>query len=203
MKRAPDVKNNRSLQRRFYVLVSLVTMLSFTSVLLMVLSPQPLRPDAVSSLFAISSSDSLDSIYRTDAPVRPDRWKYVYVRHSDTAGGNALTIAGQRGLGDHFVICNGDGGVDGELQVGYRWNDQQPALPAPGVARVDPACISICLIGDFDTGKPTAAQLRRLQQLLASLRSRLSIDPAAVYTLEGISGPAGTGRLFPVASLRD
>lgn len=203
MKRAPDVKNNRSLQRRFYVLVSLVTMLSFTSVLLMVLSPQPLRPDAVSSLFAISSSDTLDAIYRTDAPVRPDRWKYIYVRHSDTPGGNALTIAGPNGLGDHFVICNGDGGVDGELQIGYRWNDQQPALPAPGVVRVDPGCISICLIGDFDTGKPTAAQLRRLQQLLASLRSRLSIDPDAVYALEYTPGPAGTGRLFPVASLRD
>lgn len=184
-------------------MVSLVTMLSFTSVLLMVLSPRPLRPDAVSSLFAIDSGDSLDAIYRTDVPVQPGRWKYIYVRHSGTTGGNAFTLASQRGLGDHFVICNGEGGIDGELQVGHRWSDQQPALPAPGVARLDPDCVSICLIGDFDADKPTEAQLRRLRQLLGSLRTRLSIEPEAVYLLQDMPGPAGTGRRFPVASLRD
>lgn len=203
VKRVCVVKNNRSLQRRFYVMVCLVTMLSFTSVLLMVLSPRPLRPDAVSSLFAIDSSDSLDAIYRTDRPVQPGRWKYVYVRHSNTAGGNAFTLAGQHGLGDHFVICNGEGGVDGELQVGHRWNDQQSALPPPGVAWLAPDCVSICMVGDFDTGKPTDAQLRRLRQLLGSLRTRLSIEPDAVYLLQDTPGPAGTGRLFPVASLRE
>jgi hypothetical protein len=198
------VTKKQQTQRKFYVFVSLVTVLSFTSMLLLVLSPQPLRPDAVSSLFAIDASNSMDAIYRTDVPVSPTRWKYIYIHHSDTAGGNAYTIGNAtQGLGDHFVIGNGDGAADGELQIGHRWNRQEPALPPAGVTRFDPRFISICLVGDFDHGKPTPAQLRRLKQLTSSLQVKLGIPGDAIIALDHPTGPAGVGKLFSLASLQD
>jgi hypothetical protein len=201
--RSKQVRTDQA-QRKFYVFVCLITALSFTSVLLMALSPRPLKPDAVSSLFALGATDSLDAIYRTDVPVKPDRWQYVYIRHSRTAGGNAYTIATPTdGLTDHFVICNGDGGVDGELQVGQRWTSQQSAAPVPGIQRMDERCISIVLVGDFDHAEPTDAQLRRLRQLLASLRTKLHISPNAVYAIEGTGSAATIGQHFPIASLKD
>ncbi|HMO24976.1 MAG TPA: N-acetylmuramoyl-L-alanine amidase, partial [Tepidisphaeraceae bacterium] len=123
---------------------------------------------------------------------------------SRTAGGNAYTIASPTdGLTDHFVICNGDGGVDGELQVGQRWTRQQSAAPAPGIQRMDERCISIVLVGDFDHAQPTDAQLRRLRQLLASLRTKLHISPGAIYAIEGTGSAATIGQHFPIASLRE
>ena len=91
--------------RKFIVFVSLVGLLTLTSALLLALAPAPLMPDAASSLFAIDAPPSLDVIFNTKVQSPPNRWKYIYVRHSRTASGSALSL-GQApgGLGDHFVI---------------------------------------------------------------------------------------------------
>ena len=157
--------------RKFIVFVSLVGLLTLTSALLLALAPAPLMPDAASSLFAIDAPPTLDVIFNTKVQSPPNRWKYVYIRHSRTASGNAVTLAnaGATGLGDHFVIGNGDGAIDGEIQIGQRWNQQQPATPPAGAQKIDPSCISICLVGDFDRTVPTPTQLRRLPPAGASV----------------------------------
>jgi hypothetical protein len=185
--------------RKIAVFVGLVGALSLTSAILLALAPAPLRPDAVSSLFAVqggNASESLAAIYQTEQPVQPGRWKYIYLRHSKSLSGNAYTVATPTGgLGDHFVICNGEGGVDGELQVGQRWALQQDAQ-APKGTNLDPGGITICLIGDFDLERPTTAQRRRLEQLLTSLQDQLQIPPTAVWTLNHPNSTASIGRLF-------
>jgi hypothetical protein len=183
----------------------LVGLLTLTSALLLALAPAPLMPDAASSLFAIDAPPTLDVIFNTKVQSPPNRWKYIYVRHSRTASGNALTLghaAAPGGLGDHFVIGNGDGAIDGEIQIAQRWNQQQPATPPAGAQKIDPSCISICLVGDFDRTVPTPTQLRRLSQLVQTLQGKYGIKSDSVLLIELPNSPAGAGRYFPAAGFR-
>jgi hypothetical protein len=196
-----DVKNTH---RRVIVLSTLITVLTLTSALLLALAPAPLTADASSSLFAIDAPISMDAIFQTDSPVRTARWKYIYVHHSRTTSGNAMTLARSAdGVGDHFVIGNGDGCMDGEIQIGQRWNKQLSALPPAGAQEIDKDCISICLVGDFDRSVPTPTQLRRLQQLTAALQSRLRISGKNVLMIDQPNTSAGSGRYFPATVLRE
>lgn len=192
----------RKSQRKFIVFSTLLAVLSLTSALLMALAPAPLVPDAATSLFAVDEPRSMDAIFQTRTPVTSDRWKYVYIHHSQTASGNALSL-GERtnGLADHFVIGNGDGLLDGEIQVGQRWNNQSPAV-APAGASLIPGAISICLVGDFDKTVPTPTQIRRVTQLVDALQSQLQIDAADVLLEERSPTPAGIGRYFPKTAFR-
>lgn len=190
--------------RKFIVFSTLLGVLSLTSALLMALAPAPLVPDAASSLFAVDEPRSMDVIFETKTPVPANRWRYIYIHHSQTASGNAITL-GQptNGLGDHFVIGNGDGCVDGEIQIGQRWNHQHPATPPSGANKIDAQCISICLVGDFDRTVPTPTQMRRLTQLVGALQGQLHIDANSVLLIDqqGQSA-AGIGRYFPKTAFR-
>lgn len=186
------------------MLSTLITVLTLTSALLLALAPAPLSADASSSLFAIDAPVSMDAIFHTDSPVRTARWQYIYVHHSRTLAGNALSLAKNAdGLGDHFVIGNGEGCMDGEIQVGQRWNKQLSAAPPVGASAIDPDCISICLVGDFDRSVPTPTQLRRLQQLTTALQGRLRISGKNVLLIEQPNNIAGAGRYFPATVFRE
>jgi hypothetical protein len=190
--------------RKFIVFASLIGVLTFTSALLLALAPAPLTPAAASSLFAIDAPDSMDAVFMTEVPARAGQWKYIYIHHSRTTGGNAVTL-GQLtgGLNDHFVIGNGDGAIDGEIQIGQRWNQQLPANQPIGATGIDPACISICVVGDFDRGMPTPTQMRRLSQLVGTLQGRYHIPADRVLLLGQPNSPAGSGRYFPLTAFRD
>ena len=113
-------------RRKFVVFLSLVGLLTGTSALLR-LAPAPLSPGSAGSLFAIEQPTSMDVIFNTNVPVAGGRWQYIYVHHSQTASGNASTLGSRAGgLADHFVIGNGAGSVDGEVQIGHRWTAQLP-----------------------------------------------------------------------------
>ncbi|MEO6434738.1 MAG: peptidoglycan recognition family protein, partial [Tepidisphaeraceae bacterium] len=192
-------------QRKFIVFSTLMGVLSLTSALLMALAPAPLVPDAAVSLFAVDEPRSMDVVFETRTPVPAGRWKYVFIHHSQTAAGNAFTLgqgAGPAGVGDHFVIGNGDGCMDGEIQLTQRWNHQQTALPPAGANKIDPACISICLVGDFDRMIPTQPQLRRLALLIGTLQGQLHIGADAVLLVDTPRSAAGIGRYFPKSAFR-
>lgn len=187
-------------RRRVAVLVSLVGVLTLTSALLRALAPAPLNPQASSSLFAIEAPQSLDEIFSTRAPMAEGRWHYIYIHHSGSVSGNAQTIAeSAAGLPDHFVIGNGDGCEDGAIQIGQRWSQQLVPGVTSGADRIDPDCISICLVGDFNQTRPTATQQRRLAQLVSTLQNRLGIPRKNVFVLDGVGTPAGVGHYFPTA----
>ena len=196
-------------RRRVVVFLSLVAVLTMTSLLLRWMARSPMQPDAADTLFAYSPSDSIDSIFRMQVAVQPGRWQYLYIHHSKTAGGNALAMgSGAEGVCDHFIIGNGEGLIDGELQISQIWNHQQSAPSPSGNLRVQPNCISICLVGDFDRTPPTPMQLGRLGQLVQALQVRCRIPASRVEWLNDGSGstggtPAGIGRLFPAAAFHD
>jgi hypothetical protein len=181
------------------VLVSLVAVLTLTSALLLALAPAPLRPQASQSLFAIDTPQTFDSLFdSTGVPVDPARWHNIYIHHSDTVSGSAQTLAeSSTGLADHFIIGNGDGCGDGEIQVGQRWAQQLTPGLTPGANYIDGDCISICLVGDFNLTQPTPTQQRRLIQLVGALQNKLHIPREHVYLYSGVETAAGIGRYFP------
>lgn len=196
----PTVEASR---RKFFVFLSLVGLLTGTSALLLALAPAPLKPDAAASLFALDAPRSMDVIFDTTNPVAQGQWKYIFIHHSQTASGNAATLAARPGgLGDHFVIGNGSGCVDGEIQIGHRWAAQLPAGRTPGLATVRPDCVSICLVGDFNRAAPTPTQRLRLAQLVTTLQKQLAIPGSSIHLVQGTNTPADAGRHFPVDAFR-
>jgi hypothetical protein len=190
-------------RRSFHVLASLVSVLTLTSVLLRAMQGTPLTPDAASSLIASDSRAAMGVIFNTQTPPKPSRWNTIYIHHSRTPQGAAQTLAqGKGGCGDHFVIGNGNGAVDGEVQVTPRWNQQQSADPAPGFVNIDARCISICLIGDFDKTAPTPTQLKQLEHLVQSLQDHFRIPASGVWLFDCADSPAGSGRYFPSSAFQ-
>lgn len=190
-------------QRRTFVFLSLIAFMSATGAILLALAPQPLAPDLPQSLIAVDSPDPMSAVFSTQPAAETTGWKYIYIRQSRSISGDANSLL-QRGepLGDHFVICNGRGATDGEIQMTPRWVSQRSALPPAGAATIDPQCISICLIGDLDQHTPTATQLRRLTRLVATLQARLDIPARNVVVESRPNTPAAAGKLFPVAEFR-
>lgn len=178
-------------------------MLTLTSVLLRAMQGTPLTPDAASTLVAGDSPTALRVIFNTQVSPQSNRWQTIYVHHSRTAKGDAASLArGSDGCGDHFVIGNGNGALDGEIQFTQRWNLQQPADPAPGSVNVDATCISICLVGDFDRTAPTPMQIKRVEHLVQTLQEQFRISAQAVWLFDCAGSPAGAGRYFPASAFQ-
>lgn len=193
-------------RRKLYILLSLVAVMSATSVLLLAMRTDPLVPDTSRSLLAVDAPGSIDRVFDTKVPLDPGRWSYIFIHHSQTPGGNADSLAdsdgGGDGLIDHFVIGNGDGCADGAIEIGRRWDQQRPAGHISGIDRMDPQCISICLIGDFDHTAPTPTQMHRLGQLVTALQARLKVAGDHVWVVDAHQSPAGVGRYFPRTAFR-
>jgi hypothetical protein len=196
--RRQNPQQQQETRRSFVVLSSLVAVLTLTSVLLRAMQGAPLTPDAASGMVAGEGSKStLAAIFNTAVPAHPNRWKSVYIHHTRTAGGGAETLGG-----DHFVIGNGDGAGDGQIQMTARWNLQQAADPAPGYTQVEGTCVSIGLVGDFDRTAPTPTQLKRLELLVHTIQEHFRIPSSAVWVFDQAGSPAGVGRYFPAGAFQ-
>ena len=111
------------------------------------------------------------------------KWKRIVIHHSATNVDDALNMHNvhkdqrgmKNGLAYHFVISNGSRKAkDGEIYVGGRWKDQ---LDGGHVKRLEwnKESIGICLIGNFQTRKPTATQLKSLEGLCRYLTLKTGI----------------------------
>ena len=209
-----DRARKSAANRKVAVFVSLVATLSLTILLLAVLKTPPLTDVTWRSLLAVDGPGTLETMFQTQVAAVPGRWRYIYVHHSRTAGGDADALSPDAGDGrpsdpaaatrfaDHFVIGNGDGAGDGEVQMTQAWNRQEAVAP-PG-ATLSSTCISICVVGDFGRpdARPTPDQQRQLSLLVEALQARLRIPARAVFVHPELAGPAGVGRGFPTAAFR-
>ncbi|MBN1554765.1 MAG: N-acetylmuramoyl-L-alanine amidase [Phycisphaerae bacterium] len=123
-----------------------------------------------------------------DAPRTSRDWRYIVMHHSATTSGNASRfdqLHRQKGwdeLGYHFVITNGNGGPDGQVQVGSRWRKQKHGAHTgntPG-NEYNEHGIGICLVGNFMNSNPTAAQLRSVTELTEFLVERNNVSPVNI-----------------------
>jgi len=120
-------------------------------------------------------------------PVAPNAWRWIVIHHSATATGSAAIFdrehrnKGWDELGYHFVIGNGTGSADGQIEVGSRWTRQKWGAHAKTPDnRFNDYGIGICLVGNFEIGQPTPAQLQSLNRLLLYLMQTYRIPPARV-----------------------
>jgi hypothetical protein len=175
-----------SYQRKAIVFICFTGILTLTTMFLLALSPDPLKPDSQTVLWNTEpvESDELGVVFQTDRPIQPGYWSGILIHHSKTPAGNGVSPADPHlGEKDHFVIGNGQGALDGEIQISSRWRLQTGALPPPGTQGIDRRCISICLVGDFDQTEPTDLQMDRLSLLVRTLRTRLGIPAERVWML--------------------
>ena len=192
-----------SAQRTWFVLGGLAMALAATGAFLKVTAPRPLSPDG-ENLYAVNTSQAISELFDTSRPIEPGRWKSIYVHQSLTRSGNAQGLAGEgEEFSDHFLIGNGDPLADGAIQSGPHWSRQEAAGKVPGV-KINPDCLTICLVGDFNAQRPTPNQQARLLELLTALQRQLNIDSTNVII--GFSAAetsvAGVGRRFPISALR-
>lgn len=191
-------------KRRVVVLVALVGVLTLTSALLLAIAPAPLSTQTTASLLAVDAPQSFDELFESPSvPVEAAKWNYIFVHHSNAPAGNATTMAGNDSMmADHFVIGNGDGAADGEIQVGLRWKQQLPPGRTAGADSIIPTCISVCLVGDFSQTRPTPTQQRQLVQLVTALQNRLHIPAGRVSFFTQNESAAGIGAFFPANDFR-
>ncbi len=119
----------------------------------------------------------IDAIRR--APVKRRRWQFIVVHNSGTRQGNARVFdyyhrhvrRMQNGLAYHFVIGNGTSTGNGQVEVGDRWRRQINGGHVHS-DYLNNISLGICLVGDFNRGQPTRAQLDSCEELIRYLRDR-------------------------------
>ena len=133
-------------------------------------------------------------------------WRTITIHHSGTLEGNAGAFDRnhrQRGMGGlfyHFVIGNGAGSGDGQIEVGWRWKKQ--------VQVNRPKDIQICLVGDFNRQRLSDSQFGSLIKLITVLRRQYNIPVKNIRKHKSIRGKhtACPGKSFPfdqiIAQLR-
>ncbi len=146
------------------------------------------------------------------------RWKYIIVHHSATQAGGAerfdrthrrpkyLGGNGMDELGYHFVIGNGTDTPDGKIEVGSRWLQQKHGAHC----RVSPGDnneynkhgIGICLVGNFEQTRPSAAQMKSLTYLTNGLLRNTHLPASAVHYHSDFKSTKCPGRYFPYSTYK-
>ncbi|MEK6767234.1 MAG: peptidoglycan recognition family protein [Planctomycetota bacterium] len=134
--------------------------------------------------------------------IRP--WKYIVIHHSASDSGNAASIGKYHknergwvnGLGYHFLVGNGNGSRDGQIEVGNRWDDQIDGAHA-GNDEYNKQGVGICLIGNFENGYPTDSQVSSLLYLINYLQERFNIRKDNVIMHRTFRETVCPGRHFP------
>lgn len=150
-----------------------------------------------------------DAVRASSFPIagEPREWRVVVLHHSATPRGSVEAfhrhhrdVNGWNGVGYHFVIGNGEGMPDGAIAATYRWAQQQPGAHA-GVRAFNDRGIGVCLVGDFRSQRPTAAQLASLDALTAHLRDRCQLAESRLIPHGRLKGTTCPGPLFPADRL--
>jgi hypothetical protein len=134
----------------------------------------------------VNTAPTWDDVYYK-RPAFAHGWKYIVIHNSATASGNAKsfdtyhTQMGYGGLAYHFVIGNGHGSRDGQVEQGFRWQRQMAGTHVTVNAWYHNIYgIGICLVGDFERARPTAKQLRALDSLVCALQRQYDIPSANI-----------------------
>ena len=144
--------------------------------------------------------------------VPPREWTWIVIHHTASSHGSVETINAAhlqrldrngnpwKGIGYHFVIGNGNGMNDGEIEPTFRWRGQFPGAHA-GDDEHNQHGIGIALVGNFELGPPTAAQMSAVERLVAVLRTRYGIEKNNILRHGDIKATACPGKYFPMGDL--
>jgi hypothetical protein len=171
--------------RSVKVLAVLLVSMTAGAIVLMALGNNP--PSA--GPFCLSSYYYLDRIEKavlSRAPQHPGRWNCIEIYYSATKAGNIEQLASLSGLvrpddlNCHFVVCNGLGGGDGQIQPTERWQKQWSIIPGH-TWYGSSLTIRICVVADGKTAYLTNFQMKRTEALVEMLCRKFEITPDSVY----------------------
>lgn len=140
-------------------------------------NPPSAGPFCLSAYYRL---DSIEQAVRSKACQSPYRWDSIEIFFSGTQGGSLRQPTGAVDRNSHFLICNGLGSGDGEIQPTENWQKQWSIRPGHTWQGTDKT-IRICLIGDGVTTLPSDYQLKRLEMLLETLCRKFHIPAESVY----------------------
>jgi len=167
------------------VLTALLISMTIGAIVLIALGNNPPSAGAF-SLAVYSRLDPVDESIRSRAPQLPGKWDCIEIYNSGTRGGNIEQIASMERLNAsedincHFIVCNGRGGQDGQIQGTDRWQKQRPVTPDKswyGSRKT----LRICVVADGKTARPTDFQRKRLESLVNTLSKKFNILRERVY----------------------
>ena len=167
------------------VLVVLLVSMTTGAIVLMALGNHP--PSA--GAFCLSTYYRLDPVQQAvDSRVTQaqGRWESIEVYYSGSKAGNIEQLASLSGLASsddincHFVVCNGLGGNDGQIQTTEKWQNQWSVIPDHtwyGSSRT----IRICIVADGKNIRSTDTQIKRTEALVDALSHKFSVAPAKIF----------------------
>jgi len=168
-------------------------------------SRQPSRRDPMPRVVRLPEHDPAWEVAGWQRP-----WRWIVVHHSATHRGSAAQFDDwhRNGrhwdeLGYHFVIGNGTGSADGEIEVGSRWPKQKHGAHCKvgQDETYNNYGIGICLVGNFEKHRPSQAQMASLARLVDYLAARYRISDARIIGHGDVDSTKCPGRYFPFDDL--
>ncbi len=167
------------------VLAALLVSMTGTAIVLMALgnNAPSAGPFCLASYYRL---DDIEQVIVSRAPQSPSRWKCIEIYYSDTKGGNIEQLASLGGhtnpedLNCHFVICNGLGSNDGQIQPTEKWQKQWSIVPSRTWYGTEQT-IRICVIAGGKNAHPTDCQAKRTELLIEQLCRKFEIKSDSVY----------------------
>ncbi len=146
-----------------------------------------------------SWADYDDWYYKKSATYKG--WKYIVLHHSATQVGSVSAFhsfhfkQGYGGIAYHFVIGNGNGMKDGEVQETFRWEQQMSGTHVSVNSwEHNVFGIGICLVGNLENSAPTKAQTKALKKLLSRLKKKYSIKNKNIFGHKHVEHDDASGR---------
>lgn len=136
-----------------------------------------------------STSQSFPSAWHAPSAIER-RWKAIVIHHSATDKGSAAIFDkhhkqnnGWDGVGYDFVIGNGTGTGNGQVEVTNRWRQQKTGAHCKTDYSnwANRQAVGICLVGNFNKTGPTWQQMNSLSKLVSFLQTSYNIDRNHIY----------------------
>lgn len=141
-------------------------------------------------------------------------WKYIVLHHTASNTGSVESIHESHlkrkdangnpwlGIGYHFVIGNGSGMTDGEIEPTFRWKQQMQGAHAGSSDPIyNQQGIGIVLVGNFENQPPTAKQLIALKDLVRTLKTNYRVSAQNIIGHKDVRATECPGKLFPMAEV--
>ena len=163
----------------------------------------------LTTLSPIEDRPTVDPVFATVGS--SPEWSSIVIHHLGQPAGDLETIdrdhrkAGLRSLGFHFIIGNGNGLGDGDVQMGNRWHSQISAAKPRDIQQDNwsDGIISICLIGNGNRRPFTEQQTVHLSHLVQRLQQELSIPADQVFLESELGGHSRSpGEFFAEAQFK-
>lgn len=167
------------------IFAALLVSITAGAIVLMALGNNP-PPAGAFSLSLYHSLDPIEKVILSRSPQSPGRWNCLEIYYSGTKAGNIEQLASLSGLADaedincHFVICNGLGGGDGQVQPTEKWQRQWSVISGRACYG-NGQTIRICIIADGKTARPTDFQIKRTEVLVEGLHRKFNVQPECIY----------------------